>query len=142
MTYIKTINGAEMPRYHTKGAAGFDIKANTDKEMSLFPGRSYTIPTGLVPNLDINENIELQIRSRSGMAFKFGLIVANAPGTIDPDFEGEILIRLTHTGEFPYLLKPGDRIAQGVFAKFERPEGIPIDNTTRGDKGFGSTGER
>ena len=138
--YIHTINGATMPRYESRGAAGFDIRANIKEKLTIYKGESVLVPTGLVPRMDPDGTIELQIRSRSGLSSRKGLIVLNAPATIDPDYEGEIMVLLHNIGKQLTVVEPGERVAQGVFAKFSRPKYMEVADVTRGANGFGSTG--
>src|SRR5690606_22343744 len=133
---------AVIPQYQTKGAAGFDLVAVED--VTLGPGETTTIPTGLA--FEIPEGYEMQIRPRSGLTLKTPLRIANAPGTIDSDFRGEVKIIVTNTSENKgFYIKRGDRIAQGVIATvmgavFE--EADDLSETDRGSGGFGSTGVR
>ncbi len=140
MTIIHTINGAKLPEYQTAGAVGFDIESNSEVDLPIFPGKTVLVPTGLVLRLDMSANIELQIRSRSSLCLKKGLIVLNAPGTIDPDYEGEIQVMLHNVSGSVQVVRRGDRIAQGVFARFIRSPGLMVAGQIRGDGGFGSTG--
>lgn len=140
MTFI-LINGAEMPRYHTYGAAGFDIAANNKEIITLEPGDRALVPTGLRLNMISDLTLELQIRSRSGMSSKKGLIVLNAPATIDPDYTGEILVLMYNASKETQQIREGERIAQGVFQTVYRPIGMCRMDTLRELRGFGSTGE-
>lgn len=140
MTFIHAKEGVRVPRYESSGAAGFDIRANIDTLISIPSSKTVLIPTGLFPRMDPNGGIELQIRSRSGISYRKGLIVLNAPATIDPDYEGEIMVVLHNASDRMQVVEPGDRIAQGVFAKFVRPKHIAVAQVTRGIQGFGSTG--
>lgn len=136
---IKTINGANVPKYETAGAAGFDLAST---EMSIIaPGETVLIGTGLF--MEIPEGYELQIRPRSGMSVKTKLRVANSPGTIDSDYRGEIKIILTNHGTDYRTINVGDRIAQGVLAPVYQARFVKVElmsETERGDGGFGSTG--
>lgn len=135
----KTHPDAIIPKYQTKGAAGVDL--HSVEYVLILPGDTKLIDTGLT--IELPENIELQIRPRSGLSFQTGLRVANAPGTVDPDFRGIIKIILNNTGVLPFEVKKGDRIAQGVFAPFVQVEFNEVEDlneTERGQKGFGSTG--
>ena len=140
---VKIVNksGYPIPEYKTLGSAGFDIRANLTKSISILPGRRSIIPTGLY--VEIPEGFEIQIRPRSGLAFKNGISVLNSPGTIDSDYRDEICVILINLGDQPFEVNPGDRIAQGVLAKYEKAEFEVVEeleqNNNRGG-GFGSTG--
>lgn len=144
---IKIVNKSpfELPQYETSGAAAFDIKANLGQDVTyeIQPGFALLIPTGLY--VELPEGTELQIRSRSGLAFKRYVIVLNAPGTIDSDYRGEIKVILMNIGSTPYIVSHGDRIAQGVISPVIKAQWVPVEeltNTQRGAGGFGSTGYR
>ncbi|MDR0600561.1 MAG: dUTP diphosphatase [Treponema sp.] len=132
---------ARLPRYATGGAAGADVEACLAAELVLAPGERVKVPTGLA--LEIPRGWEAQVRPRSGLALRYGVTVLNAPGTIDSDYRGELEILLVNTGGEPYTVRPGDRIAQLVFAPAPRVrlEDSELSGTTgRGGGGFGSTG--
>ena len=140
---IQIINesGYPLPEYATAGSAGFDLRAAIDEPVTLYPGKRVLISTGL--KVAMPQGIEMQIRSRSGLAAKWGVIVLNEPGTIDSDFRNTIHVILFNTGEAPFVINPGERIAQGVIAKHEIADWEPVetlDETKRGLGGFGSTG--
>lgn len=142
---IKVINRSpfDLPQYETALAAGLDIRANTEKTIAISPLERVIVPTGLY--VELPEGFEMQIRPRSGMAAKFGLTVLNSPGTIDPDYRGEIKVILANVSSEAYELKPGERIAQMVVSRFERIEWVAADklsDTDRGDGGFGHTGTK
>lgn len=142
---IKVINRSDydLPQYETTLAAGLDIKANIPEAITLKPLGRAMVPTGLY--VELPEGYEMQIRPRSGMAAKFGLTVLNAPGTIDPDYRGEIKVILANLSSQDYELKPGERVAQMVVARFERIEWKAVDQlseTERGAGGFGHTGTK
>lgn len=125
--------------YATTGSAGFDISAKEDE--LILPGMVRKISTGLY--MAVPEGYELQIRPRSGLAFKYGITVLNAPGTIDSDYRGEIGVLLINHGTETFKVCAGDRIAQGVLKKVEQAEFVFVDNlseTERGSGGFGHTG--
>ena len=131
---------AHIPAYQTAEAAGFDLHAIEDHEIS--PGQRTLVKTGLAMALE--PGYELQIRPRSGLAFKHGITVLNTPGTVDSDYRGEIMVLLINHGEESFMIKKGERIAQGVVqaviqASFETVEELP--DTERGAGGFGSTGK-
>jgi dUTP pyrophosphatase len=128
-----------LPARATPHAAGYDVRSAAAVELA--PGQIALVPTGLVMELPIG--IECQVRPRSGLALKHGITLTNSPGTIDPDYRGELGIILQNLGSAPVRLERGERIAQLVFARFETPrieEGVDLAATTRGDGGFGSTG--
>ena len=137
---IKTINGGKVPTYATQGSSGCDLHAISDGVIK--PGERQLVKTGLF--IEMPQGVEAQVRSRSGIAFKRGVIVLNSPGTIDNDYIGEIgviLYNSDNASEFRYSV--GDKIAQLVFAPvikagFELTESIT--DTSRGSGGFGSTG--
>lgn len=140
---IQIINesGYPLPEYATPGSAGFDLRAAIDEPVTLYPGKRIMISTGL--KVALPRGIEMQIRSRSGLAAKWGIIVLNEPGTIDSDFRNTIQVILFNTSEVPFVINPGERIAQGVIAKHETAvwESVEtLDETERGLGGFGSTG--
>lgn len=142
---IKVINRSayDLPQYETVLAAGLDVKANIGETITLKPLERAMIPTGLY--VELPEGYEMQIRPRSGMAAKFGLTVLNTPGTIDPDYRGEVKVILANLSSEEYELKPGERIAQMVVARFERIEWHAVDSlseTARGAGGFGHTGTK
>ena len=140
---IQIINesGYPLPEYATPGSAGFDLRAAINEPVTLYPGKRIMISTGL--KVALPRGIEMQIRSRSGLAAKWGIIVLNEPGTIDSDFRNTIQVILFNTSEVPFVINPGERIAQGVIAKHETAvwESVEtLDETERGLGGFGSTG--
>ncbi len=128
------------PKRASAGAAGYDLCANLAAQVTLAPGDIALIPTGL--KLALPDNLEAQIRPRSGLASKHGVTVANAPGTIDWDYRGEIRVALINLGRESFTIEHAMRIAQMVFARVEIPEfeAGSLKDTTRGGAGFGSTG--
>ncbi|MFV0473857.1 MAG: dUTP diphosphatase [Pikeienuella sp.] len=133
------------PAYETAGAAGADLKASFPQEaretgLTLAPGARGLAPTGLA--MAIPGGYEAQVRPRSGLALRQGLTVANAPGTIDSDYRGEVMVILVNLGAEPVHIAHGDRIAQLVVAPVTRArfERMALDETARGEGGFGSTG--
>ncbi|WP_282802820.1 dUTP diphosphatase [Bombella apis] len=133
--------GLELPAYGTAGAAGVDFQAAVQEPLILRPGERQLVPTGLCVALP--EGHELQIRPRSGLALKHGIMVPNSPGTIDEDYRGEIRIILINAGAEDFVIERGMRIAQGVLAPVVRmqwQECSSLDTTDRGHGGFGSTG--
>lgn len=133
--------GVDVPQYQSEGAAGLDLCAATHENIILNPGDIKLIPTGVA--IELPQGYEAQIRPRSGFALKHGVTVLNAPGTIDPDYRGEVMVLLTNLGKEPVVIGSGMRIAQMVITRFERVEWEVVDElseTKRGDGGFGSTG--
>ena len=133
--------GAVLPRYMTEGAAGMDLAADLEQPITLQPGERRAVPTGLA--MAIQPGFEGQVRPRSGLALKTGVTVLNAPGTIDADYRGEVMVLLVNTGDAPVAIEPGMRIAQLVIARVERAdlsEVTELPGTARGEGGFGSTG--
>ncbi len=143
---LKIVNKSknEMPAYATRGAAGFDLKANLEATVQLNPGERQMISTGLF--MEIEEGYEGQVRPRSGLAAKRGLTVLNSPGTIDSDYRGEVKVILINHSPVVQDIEHGERIAQMVFAKYETAEIESVEavenleSTERGAGGFGSTG--
>jgi dUTP pyrophosphatase len=132
---------ARLPRYETSGSAGMDVCAALTESVVVPSGERTRIPTGFA--LEIPEGFEAQVRPRSGLAFKQGLTVLNAPGTIDSDYRGEVAVVLVNLGDKPAVINDGDRIAQLVFAPITRVQFEETDilsETKRGAGGFGSTG--
>ena len=129
------------PKYQTDGAAGADLCACIDEPISIDPGCRALVPTGL--SLSIPSGFEGQIRPRSGLALRHGVTVLNAPGTVDSDYRGELKVLLINLGSSPFVVHSGDRIAQLVLASVVRAEFVEtleLDDTARGDGGYGSTG--
>lgn len=130
-----------LPQYETTQAVGLDVRANITEDIVLKPLSRAIVPTGLF--VELPEGHEMQIRPRSGLAAKYGLTVLNSPGTIDPDYRGEVKIILANMSADDYVLTPGERIAQMVIARFSRIEWETVeslDATERGAGGFGHTG--
>jgi dUTP pyrophosphatase len=133
--------GLPLPQYQTLGSAGMDLPAAIENTKVISPGERVLIPTGF--SLALPPSIEAQIRPRSGLAFKNGVTVLNAPGTIDSDYRGEISILLINHGSEPFVINRGDRIAQMVIAQVAQPRLVEVKNlskTVRGEGGYGSTG--
>lgn len=134
-----------LPEVTTSGAAGLDLRAavDSDEKILLAPGDRRAIPTGLRIALPIG--FEAQIRPRSGLALRHGILIPNSPGTIDADYRGEIQVILMNAGDADFEIARGDRIAQLVVAPVVRPEWVEVDQldeTERGEGGFGHTGRR
>ena len=133
----------ELPAYATPGSAGMDIRANLDHAVLLQPLERKLIPTGLYIELPLG--FEAQIRPRSGLAIKQGITCLNSPGTVDSDYRGEIKVILINLSNEPQQVQHGDRIAQMVVSKVAIAELIPvqmINETVRGEGGFGHTGKK
>ena len=131
----------QKPSYQTSGSSGMDLRAFMSTSIILPPGERVLVPTGLY--LEIPENYEAQVRSRSGLALKKGITVLNSPGTIDADYRGEIGVIIANLSDSDFTIKSGDRIAQMVIAKYEKIAWKVVDkldDSLRGNKGFGSTG--
>jgi dUTP pyrophosphatase len=134
--------GLDLPRYETDGAAGMDLMAAISDPFSLEPFERAAVATGLA--IAIPKGYEAQIRPRSGLAFRHGLTIVNAPGTIDSDYRGEIKVLLINLGSEPVRIERGMRIAQMVLAPLCRASldlVTILDETERGEGGFGSTGQ-
>jgi dUTP pyrophosphatase len=134
-------DGLALPGYASAGAAAMDLLAAVAEPLVLPPGGRAAIPTGLMVALPAGH--ELQIRPRSGLALNQGILVANAPGTVDEDYRGEIKVILMNGGSEPVVVTRGMRIAQAVLAPVTRiawREVAELDETVRGAGGFGSTG--
>jgi dUTP pyrophosphatase len=133
--------GLEIPKYMTEGAAGVDLYAANHDPVTIGPGKSALIPTGL--KMAIPRGYEGQVRPRSGLALKHALTILNTPGTIDSDYRGEVKVIVINLGDKEYILQRGERIAQKVFCPVERVEFLEVaalDDTERGGGGFGHTG--
>ena len=140
---VKIVNHSHypLPKYATPLSAGLDLNANIEEPIEMKPLERVVGPTGLF--IELPQNYEAQIRPRSGLAAKYGVTVANSPGTIDADYRGEIKVILINLSKEPFVIKPGERIAQMVIAKFTQVEWTQVENLTetlRGEGGFGSTG--
>ncbi len=131
----------DLPRYMSPSAAGLDLLADVDGEVSLAPGERVLVPTGIA--IALPQGHEAQVRPRSGLALRDGVTVLNAPGTIDADYRGEIQVLLVNLGRVQATVRRGERVAQLVVAPVTRitwREVAALPASTRGDGGFGSTG--
>lgn len=143
--YIKNISSKldfKLPNYESEGAAGMDLSANIDSDIIIKPLERSLIPTGIA--ISLPEDLEAQIRPRSGLAIKHGITLLNSPGTIDTDYRGEIKVILVNLSNDNYTIKPYDRIAQIIISQFVKAEfeiAENLDETDRGNSGFGSTGK-
>lgn len=129
-----------LPTWQTAGAAGLDLAAGVRENLTLAPGEIVLVPTGWAVALP--EGYEGQVRPRSGLALKMGLTLVNTPGTIDWDYRGEIQLPLINLGCKPLTICRGDRVAQLIINKVERPQVVAVSElsvTSRGESGFGST---
>ena len=145
MIQVKIVNEGkqQLPQYATAGSAGMDLRAVIDKPIVLKPLERKLIPTGLKIALPVG--YEAQIRPRSGLAIKYGVTVLNSPGTIDADYRGEICVILVNLSNVDFVVNPSERIAQMVVAKHEQVDFQiveTLDETERGDGGFGHTGKK
>lgn len=141
---IKIINTSKhpLPEYKTELSAGMDLNANLDEPIVLKPLERKLIPTGIF--IELPAGYEAQVRSRSGMALKHGLMVLNSPGTVDADYRGEIGVILANLSSEEFTIQDGERIAQLVISKHETAEWIEVETleeSVRGAGGFGSTGK-
>lgn len=133
--------GLDLPGYASEGAAGADLRAAVEDVCVLQPGERAAVPTGLV--FEIPPGFEAQVRPRSGLALKQGLTVANAPGTIDSDYRGEVKAIVVNLGREPVTIRRGDRIAQIIVAPVVQARYCEVETLApsgRGEGGFGSTG--
>lgn len=131
-----------LPSRATTHSAGYDVRS-AEADLELQPGEIRAISTGLI--MELPHGLECQVRPRSGLAARFGITLPNSPGTVDPDYRGELRVLLQNGGSDPVSIGRGERIAQLVFARFEAPEVVEADDlsqTDRGEGGFGSTGTR
>ena len=140
---VKIVNKSAWPTpaYATVNSAGMDLKATITEPVTLGPLERALIPTGLY--IALPEGTEAQVRPRSGLAAKHGISVLNSPGTIDADYRGEVKVILVNLSNEPFVVNPGERIAQMVVARYEKVEWDEVDvldETDRGEGGFGSTG--
>ena len=131
-----------LPARATPRAAGYDVRSAAP-DFELGPGEIRLVETGLV--MELPDGVECQVRPRSGLAARHGITFPNSPGTIDPDYRGELRVIMQNTGREPVRIERGERIGQLVFARFEGPRVVEVDTvgtTARGEGGFGSTGTR
>ena len=140
---VKVINKSKhpLPQYETIGSAGMDIRAHIEEAITLAPLERVLVKTGLF--VEIPLGYEIQVRPRSGLAFKKGITVLNSPGTIDADYRGEIGVLLVNLSSEPFVIEDGERIAQLVLASHEQAQWQEVDileESNRGQGGFGSTG--
>jgi len=130
-----------LPAYQTDGAAGMDLRAAVTEPLVLDPGSRALVPTGIA--IALPPGFEAQVRPRSGLGLRHGISIVNAPGTVDSDYRGEVSVLLLNTGDTPFRIERGDRIAQMVVAPVSRvdwAEVADLEATDRGAGGYGSTG--
>lgn len=140
---IKRLRGGRqpLPAPATAFSAGVDLYADIEKSLTLQPGETAAVPTGIA--IALPEGWEAQVRPRSGLSLKHNILLPNSPGTIDSDFRGEIKVVMTNWGRASFTVEPGQRIAQLMVAKVVHPRWIEVDElppTERGEGGFGHTG--
>ena len=140
---LKLVNKSnnDLPRYETELSAGMDVRSFIESTIILKPFERKLVNTGLYAQLE--KGYEIQVRPRSGLALKKGITVLNSPGTIDADYRGEIGVILINLSNDDFVINSGDRIAQLVVSNHEQPnleQTDSLDSTSRGEKGFGSTG--
>lgn len=131
-----------LPKYETIGSAGVDVRANIEEAITLNSLERVLIPTGI--KMEIPLGYEVQVRPRSGLAIKHGITMLNSPGTIDSDYRGEIKVIVVNLSKESYVIQPNERIAQLVLNKVEQMEFVEVeilDETERGEGGFGHTGK-
>lgn len=132
-----------LPKYETDASAGMDLRASLDEPVTIRPMERTLIPTGLYIELPIG--YEAQVRPRSGLAIKHGITVLNTPGTIDADYRGEVKVILVNLSNEPFKVNDGERIAQMIISKHVQAHLIQVEKlneTTRGEGGFGHTGHK
>lgn len=142
---VKILNNSNNPNptYATEGSAGMDLRAWLPEPIVINPGERALIPTGI--HISLPQGCEARIQPRSGLALKQGITCNNAPGCVDSDYRGDIGVILINHGKEPFKVENGDRIAQMIISKYERVEWLnadTLDETERGDGGFGHTGAR
>ena len=143
MVKIRIVNMGQqpLPAYATAQSAGMDLRANIDSPITLRPMERRLIPTGL--GIALPEGCEAQVRPRSGLSLKHGITVLNTPGTIDADYRGEVKVLLVNFSNDDFVINTGERIAQMVIARYEKADleqVAELDDTERGDGGYGHTG--
>jgi len=135
-------SGLALPQYETAHAAGMDLRAFTAEQIVIKPFQRMLVPTGL--HIELPVGFEAQIRPRSGLAYKHGISIVNAPGTIDADYRGEIKVLLINLSDVDFVINNGDRIAQMVIARHETISWEAVEQlneTARGEGGYGHTGK-
>ena len=143
VTRLPHAEGLPLPAYATAGAAAMDLLAAVQEPMVIAPGARVLVPIGIKVSLPAGH--EWQVRPRSGLALRHGIVLPNSPGTVDEDYRGEIQVIVMNAGDAPFTVERGMRIAQAVLAPVTRAvfeEVATLDETPRGEGGFGSTGVR
>lgn len=145
MVRVKIVNKSDndLPKYSTEHSAGMDLRAYLQKEVVLKPLERFLVPTGIY--IELPEGYEAQIRPRSGLAVKHGISIVNSPGTIDADYRGEIKVILINLSSEEFVIKNGERICQMIIQKYEKAEMVEVqelNDTERGEGGFGHTGTK
>ena len=138
---LENLKELNLPKYETSGSAGLDLVAAIDENIVLKPGEVKLVKTGIA--IALEKGFEAQVRPRSGLALKNGITVLNSPGTVDSDYRGEVCVILINHSKVDFVIKRGERIAQMVIAKYEQAKievVKELDETARGEGGFGSTG--
>jgi dUTP pyrophosphatase len=138
---IKLAPGAKLPQRGTEGAAGWDLYANIDKPVAIAPGKVFPVPTGVHVQLPVQTYWD--IRVRSGLSNKYGIILANGCGVVDCDYRGEVKAPLPNASDTTYIVHPGDKVAQTLLLPYLLQEFQVVDEleeTQRGENGFGHTG--
>jgi dUTP pyrophosphatase len=141
ITRLRGARDLPLPARATSGASGFDLHASVEEDVVIEAGARALVPTGLA--IAVPEGYEAQVRPRSGLALRHGIVLPNAPGTIDSDYRGELQVIVWNAGDEPFVIQRGDRIAQLVVAPVVRivcEEAAELDATPRGEGGFGHTG--
>lgn len=138
-------NEIEMPHYGTKGSAGLDLRACIDEDMTIEPGQTVLIPTGMAIHLD-DPSLAAMLLPRSGLGHKHGIVLGNLVGLIDSDYQGPLMVSVWNRGDSAYQVEVGERIAQMVIVPVLQPVFTEVkefgDETERGQGGFGSTGSK
>lgn len=140
---VKRLQDIDLPEFGSPGSSGLDLRAAVEDHLTLAPGEIRLVPTGLAVSIPFG--YEAQIRPRSGLALRHGIGMVNSPGTIDSDYRGEIGVILMNWGKEPFTVSRGDRIAQMVISRVIRTRMVEVedlDETERGEGGFGHTGVR
>ena len=132
--------GLGLPKYMSEQAAGCDVQAAVDSEMTIAPGEVAMVPTGL--HLEIPAGFEVQVRPRSGLAAKHGVTLLNSPGTIDADYRGEVKMIMINHGKLPFVIKRGERIAQLVVHEVQQASFEEADELSETERGHGGLGKR
>ena len=145
MVKVKIVNKSvnDLPKYSTEHSAGMDLRAYLQKDIVLKPLERFLVPTGIY--IELPEGYEAQIRPRSGLAVKHGISIVNSPGTIDADYRGEIKVILINLSSEEFVIKNGERICQMIIQKYEKAEMVEVqelNDTDRGEGGFGHTGTK